>query len=176
MKIYRDITGDRDLKNFWCPAWSPEEQKREPWPTVKDCEENFGTLDRQARKTFRHDLFVFPIRFVHRICPTTMSAIVQGLTIAVYTSVGLMTLFMICGVCGGYSKKLSKTSGTLQRAMTFPTPIQNFRDIVELRLNGRARRAAERSSGALRRKRTRADRRGPPTYYKICSSPNFIFM
>ena len=100
------------------------------------------TGDRVKPKTFLHENFLWPINYAHRVCPTFLSAAVEGLAVTASCMLILLALWMLFSVCSGVSKQLSKgerissdraTSTAARSFDIFPSTSVNYREILKLR-------------------------------------------
>lgn len=148
LTIYKRNTGDTSLKNLWCKNSAPEDWRRDHFVTLDVCtasaafalqDRTHDVTDRSRPKTFLHENLLFPINYKRRVCPTYLSALVQGVTVTVYSSVMLLVLIMLFSVILGGSKKLawgariSSDTTITTTPFDLPSTTSNFREIVKLR-------------------------------------------
>lgn len=140
---YKNATGDYNLEKFWCPNSSPEDVRRDLFPTIDFC----GVLPNQTEEythgTFLHELVLFPIVYDKKICPTFFAALCAGGSLVLYCGQGFMIFILCIFVLVGMSKRLiipesdaqrrARAAGGMEDALKFPSPSANFREIKTLR-------------------------------------------
>ena len=133
---------------FFCPDWVPWDPKSEfsqhfgyPTPWCSDTEAIVS--DRRIVGTVAHEAIVIYINYAENECPTVLTAVTQGITVAAASWVFLIFLYSLLNVLCGCTRRLRRGQsldwGGMQKdgiddvPVLLPTATSNFREVVELK-------------------------------------------